>query len=100
MVTKGLWVRLRAKPGKEADLEAFLQQGAAIAQEEPGTTAWFAVRLGPSEFGVFDVFPDAAGRDAHLNGAIAAALMAQADELLDEAPQIDRLDVIGSKLPG
>jgi quinol monooxygenase YgiN len=100
MVTKGLWVRLRAKPGKEADLGAFLQQGAAIAQEEPATTAWFAVRLGPSEFGVFDVFPDDAGRDAHLNGAIAAALMAQADELLDGAPQINRLDVIGSKLPG
>ena len=100
MVTKGLWVPLRAKPGKEGDLEAFLKQGEAMAAEEPETTAWFAVRLGEAEFAIFDVFPGDAGRDAHLNGPIAAALMAQAADLLAEPPQINRLDVVGSKLPG
>jgi quinol monooxygenase YgiN len=98
MVTKGLWVPLKAKPGKEAELEAFLRQGEAMAANEPETTAWFAVRLGDSDFAIFDVFPGDAGRDAHLNGPIAAALMAQAEDLLSEAPQINRVDVIGSKL--
>jgi quinol monooxygenase YgiN len=100
MVTKGLWVPLKAKPGKEGDLEAFLKQGEAMAGDEPETTAWFAVRLGESEFAVFDAFPDDEGRDAHLNGPIAAALMAKADELLAEPPQIQHVEVIGSKLPG
>ena len=98
MVTKGLWVPLKAKPGKEGELEAFLKQGEAMAADEPQTTAWFAVRLGDSDFAIFDVFADDSGRDAHLNGPIAAALMAHADDLLAEAPRIDRVDVIGSKL--
>jgi quinol monooxygenase YgiN len=82
MVTKALLVRLEAKPGKEADVERFLRDGLAIVQEEPATTAWFAIRLGPSTFGIYDAFPDDAGRQAHLSGRVAAALMAKAPELL------------------
>ena len=73
-VTKGLLVRFDALPGKEDDVKEFLDSGRALVEEEPATTAWFAIRLGPSSFGIFDVFPDDAGRDAHLSGAVAAAL--------------------------
>jgi quinol monooxygenase YgiN len=100
MVTVALLVRLEAKPGKEADVEHFLKGGLALAQQEPATTAWFAVRMGPSTFGIFDAFPDDAGRQAHLAGRIAAALMAQAPDLLAQPPSIERLDVLAAKLPG
>jgi len=100
MVTVGLLVRLEARPGKEADVERFLEGGLAIVNEEPETTAWFAIRLGPSTYGIFDVFPTDAGRQAHLQGRVAAALMAQADDLLSEAPDIAPIDVLASKLPG
>lgn len=100
MVTVSLLVRLEAKPGKEADVENFLKGGLALAQQEPATTAWFAVRMGPSTFGIFDAFPDDAGRQAHLAGRIAAALMAQAPDLLAQPPSIERLDVLAAKLPG
>jgi quinol monooxygenase YgiN len=99
MVTKGLLVRLEAKPGKEDELETFLNSGLALAQDEPATIAWFAIRLGPSTFGIFDVFPDSAGRDAHLNGRIAAALMAKAPDLLAAPPNIEKIDVMAAKLP-
>jgi hypothetical protein len=100
MVTVGLWVRLKAKPGKEDDVVKFLESGLPIVNEEPNTTAWFAVRLSPSEFAIFDVFPDDAGRQEHLTGRVAAALMANADELLSEPPDIQRHDVLAWKLPG
>ena len=99
MVTVALLVRLEAKPGKEADVESFLRGGLALVQEEPATTAWFALRLGPSTFGIFDAFPDEAGRQAHLAGRVAAALMAQASELLGQPPSIERIDVLAAKLP-
>lgn len=99
MVTVALLVRLEAKPGKEADVESFLQGGLPLAQQEPATTAWFALRLGPSTFGIFDAFPDEAGRQAHLTGQIAAALMAKASELLAQPPSIERVDVLAAKLP-
>ena len=99
MVTRGLYVRLEAKPGKEKELEAFLQQGGSLALQEPQTIAWFAIKMGPSTFGVFDVFNDEAGREAHLNGQIAAALMQKAPELLAQAPKIEKIDVVASKLP-
>ena len=86
MVNVALLVRLEAKPGKEADVEKFLREGLAVVQEETATTAWFALRLGPSSFGIFDAFPDESGRQAHLNGRVAEALMAKASELLDEPP--------------
>jgi quinol monooxygenase YgiN len=99
MVNVGLVVRLEAKPGKEAAVEQFLRGGLALAQAEPATTAWFAIRLGPSTFGIFDAFPDDAGRQAHLAGPIAAALMAQAPELLAHPPSIEPVDVLAAKLP-
>jgi quinol monooxygenase YgiN len=98
MVKLGLLVRLEAKPGKEADVDAFLRGGLSIVQEEPATTAWFAIRLGPSTFGIFDVFPDEAGRQAHLSGRVAAALMEKASDLLAQPPVIDKVDVLAAKL--
>ena len=99
MVSVGLLVRLEVKPGKEADVSKLLQSGLALVQAEPATTAWFAVRMGPSTFGIFDVFPDNAGRQAHLAGQLAAALMAKASELLAQAPSIEQVDVLAAKLP-
>lgn len=99
MVKVALWVRLDAKPGKEAEVENFLKGGLAIVQEEPATIAWFAIRLTPSTFGIFDAFPDESGRQAHLSGRVAAALMAKAPDLLSKAPSIEKLDVLAAKLP-
>ncbi len=100
MVTVGLLVRMQAKPGKEGDVEEFLLGGLPLVQDEPDTVAWFAVRMGPSTFGIFDVFPDDAGRQVHLSGRVAEALMARADELFATPPAIEQLDVLASKLPG
>jgi quinol monooxygenase YgiN len=100
MVNVALLVRLEAKPGKEAEVESFLRGGLAIVQDEPATTAWFAIRMGPSTFGIFDAFPDEAGRQAHLSGRVAAALMAKAPDLLAQPPAIDKVDVLAAKLPG
>jgi quinol monooxygenase YgiN len=99
MVKVALYVRLDAKPGKESDVENFLRGGLAIVEQEPATTAWFAIRMGPSTFGIFDAFPDEAGRQAHLSGRVAAALMAKAPELLAKAPVIEKIDVLAAKLP-
>lgn len=99
MVTRALFVRLEAMPGREADVENFLRGGLSIVEQEPATTAWFAVRIGPSTFGIFDAFPDEAGRQAHLSGAVAQALKAQASELFSEPPLIEDIDVLASKLP-
>jgi quinol monooxygenase YgiN len=99
MVTVGLLVRLEAKPGKENDVASFLEGGLAVVQGEPETTTWYAIRLGPSTFGIFDTFPDDSGRQAHLSGQVAAALMEKADELFAEAPNIERVDVLAAKLP-
>jgi quinol monooxygenase YgiN len=91
---------LHAKPGKEAELEEFLKSAQPLAVQETGTTSWYAVKLGPSKFGIFDTFANQAGRDAHLTGPIAKALMAKAEELLAEPPQIEMLDILASKTPG
>jgi quinol monooxygenase YgiN len=90
---------LQAKPGKEDDVAAFLQGAVPLVNEEPATTAWFALRLGESTFAIFDAFPDEAGREAHLGGAVAAALMDHAPELLADAPKIDQVAVLADKLP-
>jgi len=95
-----LLVRLEAKPGKESAVESFLKGGLAVVQDEPATIAWFAIRLGPSTFGIFDAFPDEAGRQAHLTGRVAAALMAKAAELFVKPPVIEKVDVLAAKLPG
>ncbi|HEY3125126.1 MAG TPA: antibiotic biosynthesis monooxygenase [Thermoanaerobaculia bacterium] len=99
MVKVALFVRLEAKLGKEAQVESFLKSGQALVEQEPATTAWFGIRLGPSTFGIFDAFPDDAGRQAHLSGRVAAALMAKASELFAQPPVIEKADVLASKLP-
>ncbi len=97
MVTRSLFVRLEAKPGKEAEVAAFLQQGLALANQEVTTPVWFALQLGPTTFAIFDAFKDEAGRQAHLAGPIAQALMANAPALLASPPVIEPLDVLGVK---
>ncbi|MEP7214549.1 MAG: antibiotic biosynthesis monooxygenase [Acidobacteriota bacterium] len=97
MIKKGLAVKLVAKPGKEADVEAFLHNGLAIVGEEPLTVTWYAVKFNENTFGIFDTFDDDEGRDAHLNGEVAKALMAKAGELLAEPPQIDKIEIIAAK---
>jgi quinol monooxygenase YgiN len=99
MITKGLIVRLEAKAGKEEELASFLQGALALVEDEPQTVAWFAVRAGESSFAIVDVFPDDAGRRAHLEGAVAAALLEKADELLASPPDIQQADVLAAKLP-
>ncbi|MEO6238273.1 MAG: antibiotic biosynthesis monooxygenase [Vicinamibacterales bacterium] len=98
MVHVALLVRLEAKPGKEKDVEALLRSALPLANAEPATTVWFALKIGPSTFGIFDAFPDDAGRQAHLAGQIAAALMAKAPELLATPPTIEPVEVLAAKL--
>ena len=99
MIKLAFFVRLEAKPGKEAAVEEFLRTGLPIVQNEPATIAWFEMRLGPRTFGIFDAFPDEAGRQAHLSGRVAAALMAKASELFEKPPAIEKVDVLAAKLP-
>ena len=100
MVKVALFVRLEAKAGKEKEVESFLLSGLPLVMAEPATTAWFGIRLGPTTFGIFDAFPDDAGREAHLAGKVAAALMAKAGDLFSEPPTIEKVDVLAAKLPG
>ncbi|MEO8576311.1 MAG: antibiotic biosynthesis monooxygenase [Gemmatimonadales bacterium] len=100
MVTKGLLVQLEAKAGKEADVEAFLKSALPLVQEEPDTVAWFAIKFSANQFGIFDVFPSDEGRDAHLSGPIAKALMENASTLLASAPSIQKIDIIASDIKG
>jgi quinol monooxygenase YgiN len=99
MLTLSLFVRMEAKPGKEEAVAAFLDQGLQLANQEARTPLWFALRLGKSTFAVFDAFADEAARQAHLNGPIAKALMAQAPTLFTAPPVIESLEVLGAKLP-
>ena len=97
MNTLAILARLEAKPGKEAELEAFLKSALPLAQAEDGTTLWFALKIGPSTFGIFDTFRNEAGRKAHLDGPIAAALMAKADELLSQPPTLEMVELLAEK---
>jgi len=97
MLSVGLFVRLEAKPGKEEAVAAFLKQGLEMANQEATTPVWFALRLGPSTFAIFDAFADDSGRQTHLNGPIAKALMANAPDLLAVPPAIEPVDVLGAK---
>lgn len=99
MLTVGLFVRLEAKPGKEAELESFLRSAVPLVQAEPATAVWFALRLGPATFGIFDAFANDSGRQAHLAGRVAAALMERAADLLATSPRIEQVDVLATKLP-
>ena len=99
MYKVALFARLEAKPGKENEVATLLEAGLAMAKQEPTTPLWFALRLGPRTFGVFDAFADEKGRQTHLNGPIAKALVAKAPELFTGAPSIAPLEVLGFKQP-
>ncbi|HSB39207.1 MAG TPA: antibiotic biosynthesis monooxygenase [Gaiellaceae bacterium] len=98
MVTKGLIVRLEARPDKNDELAAFLSDALPLVEDEPQTVAWFAVRTSASSFAIVDVFPDEAGRRAHLAGPVAVALGEHANELLAKPPEIEQVDVLAAKL--
>lgn len=98
MVKFGLLVRLKAKAGKESAVENFIREALPLAVEEPKTTTWYAIKIDSNTFGIFDTFPDEAGRDAHLGGKIAAALMANASELLAVEPVIEKINILAAKM--
>jgi len=97
MVKKALWAELNAKPGKEKELEEFLKSAQPVAEREKDTVSWYAVKMSASSFGIFDTFADDAGRQAHLNGEIAKALVSKGKELLSSDPKIHQIDIIASK---
>ena len=94
-----IWAVVESKPGKETEVEAFLKSAQPLAEKEPQTTSWYAVKIGPSKFAIFDTFPDDKGRQAHLTGEIAKALMAKAPELFSKPPEINQLNILASKTP-
>ncbi len=91
---------LTARPGKEKEVEEFLKSAQPLAAREPGTTTWYALKLGDGKFGIFDTFKDEAGRNAHLTGEIAKALFAKAEELFSTAPLVEKVEILASKAPG
>jgi len=98
-VKEAIWVALEAKPGKEKELENFLAGALPLVQGEPATITWYAIRMGPGKFGIFDTFADDSGRQAHLQGKVAAALMAKAPELLAKEPRIEKISIVAAKVP-
>ena len=92
-----IWAQLEAKPGKERELEEFLKSAEPLAEREPGTLTWYAIKISPGKYGIFDTFADENGRNAHLNGEIAKALLAKAKDLLAEAPRVDKPEILASK---
>ena len=98
MTKFALYVPLHAKPGKEKEVADFLRSAVPLVNAEPGTIAWFAIQEGPSSFAIFDTFDDEGGREAHLNGKVAAALMEKAGDLFDKTPEIHKLGILADKL--
>jgi quinol monooxygenase YgiN len=94
----GILATLQARPGKEINVEEFLKSATPLVAAELGTTAWFAFKIGPASFGIFDTFNDEQGRNAHVNGEVAKALFARAEELLVTPPQIQMVDIVAEKL--
>src|SRR5271155_3777478 len=92
-----IWAQLEAKPGKEKELEAFLKSAQPLAEREAGTVTWYAIKLGPGKYGIFDTFADENGRDAHLNGEIAKTLFAKAAELFSKPPEVAKPEILASK---
>jgi quinol monooxygenase YgiN len=92
-----IWAQLEAKAGKEKELEEFLKSAQPLAEREPGTLTWYAIKMGPGKYGIFDTFADENGRNAHLNGEIAKALFAKAKDLLANPPKIDKPEILASK---
>ncbi len=99
MVNVGLFVRLESKPGKEADVDNFLRGGLILVEDEPNTTAWFAIRMGPSTFGIFDAFPNESSRQEQLSGKLATALAEKTNELFTMLPTIEKVNILAAKLP-
>jgi len=97
MSVLSIWAQLQAKPGKEKELEEFLKSAQPLAEREPGTVSWYAIKMGPGKYRIFDTFADEKGRQAHLNGEIAKALFAKASELLAEPPKIDKPEILAAK---
>jgi quinol monooxygenase YgiN len=95
-----IWVELEAKLGKEHEVAEFLKSAQALAEKEPGTITWYAMKLGGPRFGIFDTFADEQAREAHINGEIAKTLLSRAKDLLAKEPSIHKLDLIASKVPG
>lgn len=95
-----IWAQLKAKPGKEQEVEKFLQSAQPLAEKEPETVTWYAVKMAPGSYGIFDTFAEESGRNAHLTGDIAKALFAKAEELFAEPPQVHKLEVLAAKVPG
>jgi len=92
-----IWAQLEAKPGKEKELEDFLTSAQPLAQRESATLSWYAIKMGPGKYGIFDTFADENGRTAHLNGEIAKALFAKAGELLAKPPDISKPEILAVK---
>ncbi len=99
MTQHALYVQLEAKPGKEQEVASFLSGARSMVNDEPDTTAWFAIRMGPRTFGIFDAFANERGREAHLQGKVATELMSKAPQLFAKTPEIQRVDVLADKLP-
>lgn len=95
-----IWIEMEAKPGKEQEVANFLKSAQSLAEREPGTITWYAMRLGGPKFGIFDTFADEHGREAHINGEIAKQLSNRAKELFAKDPQIHKIDLLGAKVPG
>ena len=99
MTQHALYVQLEAKPGKEQEVASFLSGARSMVNDEPDTTAWFAIRMGPRTFGIFDAFANERGRDAHLQGKVAKELMSKAPQLFTKTPEIQRIDVLAASCP-
>jgi quinol monooxygenase YgiN len=94
-----LQARIEAKPEKAEEVAAFLESALPLAEDEAGTTTWFAYRIDETTFGIFDTFPDEDARQAHVDGEIAAQLFERADELLAAEPEITEMDVLAATHP-
>ena len=95
-----IWVEVEAKPGKEQTVAEFLKSAQSLAEKEPGTVTWYAVKLGGAKFGIFDTFADEKGREAHLTGEIAKALFGKAQDLFIQEPKVHKLEILAAKVPG
>jgi quinol monooxygenase YgiN len=100
MAKLAIWAQLEAKPGKEKEVEEFLKSAQPLAVKEKGTLTWYAIKMGPGKYGIFDTFADEKGREAHMTGDIAKALFAKAKELFGKAPEINKLEILAAKGPG
>jgi quinol monooxygenase YgiN len=99
MATLSIWAQLEAKPGKEKEVEEFLKSAQPLAVKEKGTLTWYAIKLGPGKYGIFDTFADEKGREAHLNGDIAKALFAKAKDLFAKPPEVNKPEILAAKGP-